>query len=211
MKIFDVAKFINNQYVKGKIFQKRELLKFSLVDIIKKTSFLKLNPCGENYFCDPAGKMNSKMVSWSICSPERHGLRRYSNLVAKERENTPLSDGHVEMSANVHNFWKMSTKENLPIFKFFPQNRKLKISNSLHFDLKCLQMSSNVFLSYLKLNFLKKNVYLDLFLQEKAFSQNRKKNFLKKNPDIKISQISYFFSRGYPEIFNPGFEIYDKK
>ena len=63
-----------------------------------------LNPCGENYFCDPAGKSISKMVSWAICSPERHGLRRYSNLVAKERENTPLSDGHVEMSANVHIF-----------------------------------------------------------------------------------------------------------
>ena len=69
-------------------------------------------------------------------------------------------------------------------------------------------MSSNVFLSYLKLNFI---VYLDLFLQEKAFSQNRKKIFFLKNPDIKISQISYFFSRGYPEILNPGIEIYDKK
>ena len=55
---------------------------------------------------------------------------------------------------------------------FFLKITKLKISNSLHFDLKCHQMSSNVFLSYLKLNFI---VYLDLFLQEKAFSQNRKK------------------------------------
>ena len=76
-------------------------------------------------------------------------------------------------------------------------------------------MSSNVIKCLLVLSEIKfsekKNVYLDLFLQEKAFSQNRKKNFLKKNPDIKISQISYFFSRGYPEIFNPGFEIYDKK
>ena len=37
---------------------------------------------------------------------------------------------------------------------FFLKITKLKISNSLHFDLKCLQMSSNVFLSYLKLNFM---------------------------------------------------------
>ena len=155
--------------------------------------------------------MNSKMVSWSICSPERHGLRRYSNLVAKERENTPLSDGHVEMSANVHNFWKMSTKENLPIFKFFPQNNKIK---NIKFSSFWSQMSSNVIKCLLVLSeikFSEKKCLFGLILARKSIFSKSKKNFLKKNPDIKISQISYFFSRGYPEIFNPGFEIYDKK
>ena len=33
---------------------------------------------------------------------------------------------------------------------FFLKLTKFKISNSLHFDIKCHQMSSNVFLSYLK-------------------------------------------------------------
>ena len=156
--------------------------------------------------------MNSKMVSWSICSPERHGLRRYSNLVAKERENTPLSDGHVEMSANVHNFWKMSTKENLPIFKFFPQNNKIK---NIKFSSFWSQMSSNVIKCLLVLSeikFSEKKMFIWTYsCKKKHFLKIEKKNFLKKNPDIKISQISYFFSRGYPEIFNPGFEIYDKK
>ena len=148
------------------------------------------------------------MVSWSICSPERHGLRRYSNLVAKERENTLLSDGHVEMSANVHNFWKMSTKENLPIFKFFPQNNKIK---NIKFSSFWSQMSSNVIKCLLVLFEIKFHCLFGLILARKIIFSKSKKNFLKKNPDIKISQISYFFSRGYPEIFNPGFEIYDKK
>ena len=66
--------------------------------------FGRVNPCGDNFFCDPAGISATKMVSWAICSPEQPGLRKSLNLGANERGNPPLFSGHVEMSANVHIF-----------------------------------------------------------------------------------------------------------
>ena len=138
------------------------------------------------------------MVSWSICSPERHGLRRYSNLVAKERENTPLSDGHVEMSANVHNFWKMSTKENLPIFKFFPQNNKIK---NIKFSSFWSQMSSNVIKCLLVLFEIKFHCLFGLILARKSIFSKSKKNFLKKKSRHQNFSNKLFFFSGLPRNF----------
>ena len=87
-----------------------------------------LNPCGERFFFYPAGKSTKKMVSRSICSPGRLGHRRSSNYGAKERENTPLFSGHVEMSANVRTFLKMSINKKCHIWTCFcKKNHFLKI------------------------------------------------------------------------------------
>jgi len=60
----------------------------SQVQNISKKSFRNvpelLNPCGEIFFCTPAGKVTSKMVSWAICSPGRLARQRFTNITAKE-------------------------------------------------------------------------------------------------------------------------------